>query len=138
MKTFREFLLEKKVKKEIVDIAEAASLLKQAQERLQDLLTLPLSESNASFRFESAYESIREALQSFLAREGYKPYSHEAIIVFALEHHLLNDQEAASLDRYREKRNDINYRGQKVLVIEAQEIISFAKSIVNRLKRGMK
>jgi len=45
--------------------AEASSLMRQAQERLADLRKLPLSEKSASFRLESAYEAIREAMQAF-------------------------------------------------------------------------
>ena len=82
MKEFKELVREGKVEKRTPDFAEAESLLQQAKERLNDLLTLSLNEQNASFRFESAYESLREALQAFLAKRGYKPYSHEAIIAF--------------------------------------------------------
>jgi len=134
MKTFIEYVKEKKVKRMSPDPAEAKSLIIQATERLTDLLSLPLNDNNASFRFESAYECIREAIQSKMALEGFKPYSHEAIVAFASERKLLNEMDSINLDRYREKRNDINYRGQKVIVDEAKEIISFAKKVVLKLK----
>ena len=134
MKTFKEYLSEKKVKAQSPDPAEAESLLKQAQARLADLLTLSLNEKNASFRFESAYECLREAVQSFMAREGDKPYSHEAVVVYSYEKSLLNEKEAISFDRYREKRNDLNYRGQKLTLEEAKEIITFAKNIFLKLR----
>ncbi|MFH1682979.1 MAG: hypothetical protein ABIA37_04235 [Candidatus Woesearchaeota archaeon] len=134
MKSFKEYLEEKKVKKGSPDSAQAKSLLTQAIDRLNDLLTLSLTETNSSFRFESAYECIREAIQSFMAAEGFKPYSHEAVVAYAAEKKLLNEKEFITLDRYREKRNDINYRGQKVMLEEAKQIISFAKEIISKLK----
>ncbi len=134
MKTFKEYLTEKKVNVQSPDPAEAESLLNQAQARLADLLSLSLNEKNASFRFESAYECLREAVQSFMAREGYKPYSHEAVVVYAAEKGLLNEKEAISFDRYREKRNDLNYRGQKLTLEDAKEIITFAKNTLLKLR----
>lgn len=135
MKTIKEYLSEYKIKKVSPDPAEAESLIKQAFERLMDLLSLPLTETNSPFRFEDAYECIREAVQAFMAKEGLNPYSHEAIIAFGREKKLLDEREAFTLDRYREKRNDINYRGQKVTLEEAKGVISLAKEIVVRLKK---
>ncbi len=135
MKTLKEYINNNEVKKGSPDPTEAASLIRQALARLNDLLSLPLSDENASFRFESAYECIREALQSFMALDGLKPYSHEAIFVFAHEQKIINERETITLDRYREKRNDINYRGEIIDIKEAQQTIQFAKSMVFRLKK---
>jgi len=134
MKSFNTFIREMKVKKSTPNPAQARSLFLQAEERLSDLLLLPLSESNASFRFESAYEAIREALQAFLAESGYKPYSHESILVFGKENNLLSETEFQRANRYREIRNDINYRGKKVIIAEARENIEFAKILLLKLR----
>lgn len=135
MKPFREFLLEGKALTRSPDPAEAASLLLQAERRLSDIITLPLNESSASFRFEHAYEAIREALQAFLSMEGYKSYSHEAIFSFAQEKHLAPEMDMLRADRYREIRNDINYRGKRATVTEAKEIIAFAERILPLLRK---
>ncbi len=137
MKVFIEFVKEGKVLKESSDPAEARSLFFQAQQRLKDLLSLPLNDQNASFRFESAYEVLREALQSFLALAGYKPYSHEAIFAFARGELLISEAEFQRIDRYREMRNDLNYRGKPLIVAEAQELISFSKQMLSRLKKEL-
>lgn len=134
MKEFKELLKEKKVEKRNKDFSEAESLLQQANERFKDLLTLPLNEQNAPFRYESAYESLREALQSFLSKMGYKPYSHEAIIAFVFEEKIISEKESITIDRYREIRNDIDYRAVKVTVEETKEIINFVKKIMPQLE----
>ncbi|NOZ80960.1 MAG: hypothetical protein GXP63_04770 [DPANN group archaeon] len=134
MKSFTAYLEEKKVRKISPDPAEADSLLKQSEARLKDLKNLPLSEETAPFRFESAYEVLREVLQSFLAAAGYKPYSHEAILAFGKEQGILSLSEFERSDRYRQIRNDINYRGKTVLKIEAEEIILFVSMLLPKLK----
>jgi hypothetical protein len=133
MKKFSQYIKEKKVIKKSKDPAQARSLFVQAQERMKDLLTLPLHDSNASFRFEDAYEVLREALHSFLAQEGYKPYSHEAIFSYANEQKLLLDADVYTADRYRIIRNDINYRAKKVTIEEAREIIEYIQRIIPHL-----
>lgn len=138
MKSFNEYVKERKVRTASPDPAEARSLLEQARARLNDVRSLPLQEKNASFRFEDAYESLREAVQAFMALEGFKPYSHEAIVAYAHEKHLLNEREIFTFDRYREQRNDINYRGQRISVDEAKQIISFSRKIILRLEKQFK
>jgi len=113
--------------------AEASSLMRQAQEWLADLRKLPLSEKSASFRLESAYEAIREAMQAFFAQYGFKSYSHEAVIAYSLGHAHISEGEAAEADRYRELRHDINYRARKVNAGEARQAIRFASRLVRRL-----
>jgi hypothetical protein len=133
MKTVDAYLRENKVKRGSPNPSEAKSLMEQAKDRMNDLLTLSINEKNASFRFESAYECLREAIPSSMAKEGFKPYSHESIVAFAKERGLLNDRESQTFDRYREIRNDINYRGQKVTE-EAERIISFINEILSRME----
>ena len=70
-----------------------------------------------------------------MAENGFKPYSHEAIFVFAKENKLLSISEFEKGNRYREIRNDINYRGKKVIKSEAEEIIEFVKRLHQKLKQ---
>ena len=135
MKKFQEYLYEKKVLRKSSDPTEARSLFTQAKERFSDLRHLPLNEKNAQFRFEDAYEVLRESLQSFLSLEGYKSYSHEAVFSFALENALLSEAKALKADRYREIRNDINYRGKKVTEQETKEVITFVRETLDELEK---
>ncbi|MBI2144065.1 hypothetical protein HYU17_02845 [Candidatus Woesearchaeota archaeon] len=138
MKQLSEFVEEGKVKRGSPDPAEARSLAEQAAARLDDVAALPLTEKSARFRFEDAYEALREALQAFMAAEGYKPYSHEAIVAFAFERKLLPESKIWQLDRYREIRNDINYRGKGVGMEDAKEIIAFARDALTGLRHKFK
>ena len=134
MKPFKEYITEGKVKIDYPDSAMAKSLFLQARIRLADLNKLQITDKNASFRFESAYETIREAVQSAMAKEGYKPYSHEATVSYAADKNILNESETATFDRYREIRNDINYRGEKTTIQNAKEAIKFAKKVLSKIR----
>jgi len=134
MKFIHTYLAEGKVKQISKDPAMARSLIQQAEARLYDLEHLPLTSENASFRFEGGYECVREAVQAFMAYDGLKPYSHEAVISFARERGLLSESETAAFDRFRKIRNDINYEGEKTTVEETKEIIRFAHITFKTLK----
>ncbi len=118
-----------------IDIATARSLMKQSELRIADLQTLPISEDTAAFRFENAYEAMREAIQAFMAKEGLKPYSHEATIQYAREKKLLSERDVNKLDRYREIRNDITYRGEITTIEETKEAITFSLQTIHHLKK---
>lgn len=133
MKPFEEFIEENKVKKGTKNPAEALSLKNQALSRISDVISLPLNEKTASFRFEDAYESIREMIQAFMAKQGYKPYSHEAVIAFASKEKLLSEYEVHNFDRLRKIRNKINYQGKKVFIDEAKQTIEFANNLLKKL-----
>lgn len=128
-----EYIKENKVKSGSPDPAQARSLFEQSAARLHDVRSLVITDQNASFRFEHIYECLRETLQAFMALEGYKPYSHEATIAFGKDHLLLNDAETSILDRYREIRSDIIYRGEKMTVDEAKEALAFAEQLHQKL-----
>lgn len=100
--------------------------------------SLDITEQNAAFRFEDAYEVIREAVQAFMALEGYKPYSHEATVSFGYDKKLLSEPESNSFDRYRQIRNDITYKGKNTTKEEAKEIISFAEITLKILEKKFK
>lgn len=138
MKSFDYFVREGKVKAISPDPALARSLMSQAEDRLSDLSGLHITEKNASFRFEQAYECLREAIQAFMAIDGYKPYSHEAVFAYAYVNKLLSEAESMAADRYREIRNDINYKGQKTAKEEAEEILAFIKKALSQLKGKFK
>lgn len=135
MKTFKEFVEEGKVKKDQPDKTRAKSMLSQGEARMADLKTLPLNDENAPFRFEDAYEAVREVLQAFMFLEGYNPYSHDAIIVFGYEKGLLTEAEFRRWDRNRKIRNDIHYRSEKTTIEETKDAIGSADELIKGLKK---
>lgn len=133
MRPFATFLEDGTVEERLPDPAKARSLMRQARARVRDVEDLPLDETTAAFRFEDAYEAVREAVQAHMAKEGYHVYGHEAIPAYAVEAGLLGRGDAERLDRFRKKRNDINHRGQTAQVEETRRAVEWAGEVVQAI-----
>ncbi len=132
---FSVYLREEKVIKSSPDIAEARGLIKNGTEDFEIIKTrFSISEQTASIIFKDTYDALRSVLQAFLAKEGYTPYSHEAIIAFNLEKGIISLQEAMKLDKFRQLRNDVSYRAARATMEEAKEIQAIGAKLIERLK----
>lgn len=132
MRDFSYFIETGKVKKKAADPAEAAGLLKRSARRI-NYFSGSISPENMEFIFEGLYEAVRECLQSFMSIKGFKPYSHEAVIVFALENSVITETEAMEMDRMRKIRNDILYRGSDIDIRAVEEIVPFTRELVSKI-----
>ena len=117
------------------DIQEALSLIRKAVSRVVYVSSQKNDEAGASFVFEDVYEAIQEAAQALMALQGYKPYSHEAVIAFVRDHHNITAADIAAFDRYRILRNKCIYKGATVSATVCQEAAEFMKCFVPLLKR---
>lgn len=128
---FKHFLKQKKVMKREKDIALSQSLQADAEERMESTRIKVLK---TKFKFEQAYESIRELADSFLAKDGYKTYSHEAALAYLKEIEIINEAELERLDICRKKRNDLKYYGKNLAEKETQYLNEFLTEIFKRIK----
>jgi len=132
---FQTYIDEGLVKKESVDVGEAESLMRRAEERLAYILVQPLTERTASFVFEDIYECMREAVQALMAMNGCKPFSHEAIVAYLAEFHKFPESDVRTFDRCRILRNKAIYRAEKVSLETSQESLAFLKAFLPKLKQ---
>ncbi len=121
------------VKKKSLDIEEGKALLNKALQRLEFIKKQEITEQNSPFLFEELYETVREAAQSLMSLEGYKPYSHEAIISFLKEFHTSSESDLNTFDRYRILRNESVYGAKKVSAITCAEALEFVRRFVPEL-----
>lgn len=135
MEKFENFIAEGKVKKRTPNPEQAKSMFAKGMKRLSYALIHQLSENNADMVFEDVYDALREMLESFMANEGYKTYSHEAVIAFAGEFFKLAEDDINRMDRYRMLRNDSKYRGENITLNETVDIIQFVKKKIVFLKK---
>ncbi len=135
IRDFSIYLRSGDVTKVSPDMAEAKGLLTNG---IVDFETIKrkfeLSESTSSIIFKDIYDAIRSVLQAFLSKEGYSPYSHEAIIAFNLEKGNITPVEAVRLDKFRQLRNDVSYRAARATLSETKEIQSLTAHLISRLK----
>ena len=134
MDSFNNYVKSGKVKKKTLDPEEAKALLQQANDRLEYTQEKKITEKNAKFVFEGAYEAAREAAQSLMSLKGYKPYSHEATVIFVKEHYEFSDEEISLFDYFRKLRADSIYRAVKIVEKDAQECVEFSKKFVAKVK----
>ncbi len=134
MNEFDTYLESGKIRKKKPDKGKSQGLIQNAKEDLKILQDIELSEETTSFIFKNTYNCIRTALQSYLARDGYKPYTHESIIIYAKKINELSEKQANKIDKYRELRNDIEYRGDTAEEKETEEILEFAEKIIDKVE----
>ncbi len=130
IKPFTHYLNEHLVRKSTPNPSMAKSLLQKAEIRLTRLSNEKIEEQNASIFFEEIYETIREASQSLMELNGYKPYSHEALVSFLKENKLLSEEETNVIDTYRILRNNFVYKAEKVSMEKCTEALKFLKKVL--------
>jgi hypothetical protein len=119
-------------KREVPNIGVAKSLFSKARRRIKRIETGQISEQNSDLIFEDAYEACREACQSLMARDGYKPLSHEALLSFLVKFYK-NDFPAhiiAELDRYRKLRNLSVYEARQASIDDAKLAVILSGTII--------
>jgi hypothetical protein len=133
MKHFEEFINTEDVRRTTRDAGLARSLRKDAEERVELILQLELTEKSATLIFEQVYEALRECIDALLALQGYKSYSHVASIAFLQNHPAFMEAEINKLDNAREKRNLAKYYAKPVPPSETKEIITLYRELKPKL-----
>lgn len=126
MLNFKQYLERGKVLKRTPDKALYESLRQDSKQRIEQSR---IAQLHPKFRFELVYDSIRELADAFLARDGYKTYSHEAAITYFKELKKIDDAESERIDLCRKTRHDSKYYGQELLEAEYAEMSRFLEKI---------
>ena len=137
IQSFQFYLHKGLVRKTGKNPSLARSLFQKAQLRLNKITRETIREDESSLIFEDVYESIREAAQALLQIQGYKPYSHEALISFLKDEHYFSPSIINTLDRYRVLRNKSVYEAKKISVETCKEALVFAQSFLPRIKQTL-
>jgi len=109
------------------------AIFTRATKRLEYVKAQRIDQDNAPFIFEDIYEVMRECIQSLMIRDGYKPYSHEAVVTFVNDRYQreYGDKLINRFDRYRVIRNNSMYRANFISEEEATKAINVADDFVN-------
>jgi len=141
LESFAYYLKKGKIVKQSISAETVKSLLKKAKKRYAYVCQQQLSHDNADFLFEDIYESIREAAQSLLAVNNYKPYSHEALIVFLKEtYDEFTPAEMETFDEYRRIRNRLVYYAESISLEKTEQALDYLRRFLLKVeslqKRG--
>lgn len=133
MKEFQEFVANGDVRKGMRDIALARSLREFSEKRIKFAKLMHLDEQSAFITYEMMYDALRELIDSLLALEGYKSYSHVASIAYLQKFREISPAEIAKLDNAREKRNLAKYYAKPVTLAEVKDILALYSTITPKL-----
>ena len=110
------------------DLEMAASLEKTSANKAFSSQLLELQEETVASKISLDYDSVRELLEAIALRNGFKIYNHVCYTGFLKE--IMKETELAEdFDELRIIRNDINYYGKEVSVIEAKEVLKRLESL---------
>jgi len=104
------------------DLDMAASLEKTSANKAFSSQLLELKEETVASKISLDYDSVRELLEAIALRKGFKIYNHVCYTGF-LKVILEEVELTEEFDELRIIRNDINYYGKNVSIIEAKEVL---------------
>lgn len=128
---------EKRIRKREVDKTKIKSLIESAQINSSVTLSISLNEKSATVVFREIYESVRQLGDAAWWLRGYEPLDHSASLDSLKEIEIKEKVRLNFLDRFKQIRNDANYRGYKVTLSQAKEIIDFWNSCAREIIKSI-
>lgn len=134
----KEFVRRGLLRKMSPDVMRAKSLFEASIENLKAAKEITIKGKSATLVFREIYESIRQLGDTRWWLLGYETKSHELSMEILSEMNIKNRIKLHYLDRFRQIRNDANYRGYKVTIEQAKEIVAFWDSCGDELASKIK
>lgn len=113
------------LRKRSLDKEKVKSMIESSTTNMTIVKTILLTEHSAILIFRETYESIRQLGDARWWLQGYEPRNHEVSLEMLREMDIKEKTRLNHLSRFKSIRNDTNYRGFKVTVAQAKEIIEF-------------
>ena len=107
------------------DLEKIKSIINSAEVNAKATEEIKINENTATLIFREIYESIRQLGDAKLWILGYEPLNHEVSMEILKEFDIKDKVKLNSLDRIKKIRHDINYRGFRASIEQAQEILEF-------------
>ena len=130
-----------KLRKRSLDKEKVKSMIESSTTNIKIVKTVPLSEQSAILIFRETYESIRQLGDARWWLSGYEPRNHEVSMEILKEMDVKEKVRLNHLSRFKTIRNDANYRGFKVTLTQAREILEFwdicSQEIISQLLREL-
>jgi len=124
------------------DIVKIKSMIDSAEINARVTKAVLLNDNSATLVFREIYESIRQLGDAKWWTLGFEPENHEVSMEILKEFDIKDKVKLNSLDRFRKTRHDINYRGFRTSVQQAEEILEFwdkcGEEIIRILRKELK
>ncbi len=123
------------------DIEKIKAMINSAEINVKVTKSIKLNEDTATLIFREIYESIRQLGDAKWGILNFEPGNHEVSMEILKEFDIKNKVKLNSLDRFKKIRHDINYRGFRASVSQAEEILDFwgkcCEEILNILRKDL-
>jgi len=113
------------LRKRSLDKEKVKSMIESSTMNMAIVKTVSLTKQSAILIFRETYESIRQLGDAYWWLRGYEPRNHEVSMEILKEMDIREKVRLNHLSRFKTIRNDTNYRGFKVTVGQAKEILEF-------------
>ncbi|EFK96347.1 conserved hypothetical protein [sediment metagenome] len=124
------------------DLEKIKSMINSAEVNAKVTQDIETDDNTATLVFREIYESIRQLGDVKLWLIGYEPQNHEVSMEILKEFDIKDKVKLNSLDRLKKIRHDINYRGFRASIGQAEEILEFwnkcGMEILRILKKEIK
>lgn len=118
---FNKMVERKELRPKQIDIPRIRSILASAMRSVSTIKMLPLNETTSTTIFKETYDALRQICDADLLLKGYESRGHEiSITIFCSENIAYKP-----LERFREIRNDAQYRGYLTTIEQTREILEF-------------
>ena len=119
------WVLTDQLRKRSLDQERIKSMIESAVTNMEVVKIVPLTEQSAILIFRETYESIRQLGDAHWWIVGYEPRNHVVSMNVLKEMNIQEKTKLNHLDRFRNIRHDINYKGFKATIGQAKEIVEF-------------
>jgi len=130
---FDEYIRNGKVRKTVALQEIIQGLIINAKNHFNICKRIQLDDNTASFCLKNYYDCIRMLLDANLAKNGYKSYSHEAVIIFAEEKKIITPEVAKEINNIRIMRHDIIYRGDIASLLDSINAIKIFEKLIAKI-----
>ncbi len=100
--------------------------------------SIKLNDDTATLVFREIYESVRQLADAKWWLLGYEPLNHEISMEALKDFDIKEKLKLNSLDRFKKTRHDVNYRGFRATIQQAEEILDFwdkcGREIIKKLR----
>lgn len=121
------------------DAEKIRSMINSAEINAKVTKSIKLNDDAATLIFREIYESIRQLGDARWWLLGYEPSNHEISMEALKDFDIKEKLKLNSLDRFKKIRHDVNYRGFRATIQQAEEILDFwnkcGEEIVKELRK---
>ena len=107
------------------DTEKIKSMINSAEINAKVAKEIKINEDSATLIFREMYESIRQLGDAQWWLLGYEPGNHDISLELLKELDIREKVKLNSLERFKKIRHDINYRGFRATISQAEEILEF-------------